>query len=386
MSPASPCLTRQPGAEGAGIPADDSRLMRLAIALGERNLGRTWPNPSVGGVVVDERHGPPLILAQGVTRPGGRPHAEPVALAAAGAAARGSTFYVSLEPCSHHGGTPPCVDAILDAGIARVVTALEDPDPRVAGRGHARLRQAGIEVATGILSGAARRAHRGHISRVTRGRPWVTLKLARTSDGYAARLGGPRLLVTGDDASRRVHLMRAHADAVMVGIGTLVGDDPLLTVRLPGLSERSPVRVVVDGALRTSVEARVVATAREVPTWVLANADAPLEAEQRLAAAGAQVFRTAGEGSRIDVAAALALLADRGITSVLAEGGPALAEALAERGLVDELMLLTSPRALGHEGVLALGMHLRQALADAFRLVRSESAGLDRIETFARAG
>ena len=172
--------------------------------------------------------------------------------------ARGATLYVSLEPCAHHGRTPPCVDAIIPAGIARVVTALEDPDPRVSGRGHARLRAAGITVTTGVLADEARRSHRGHIRRIRDGRPATTLKLARTADGFASRLDGPRLMITGEALNARVHLMRAHADAILVGVGTVLADDPLLTVRLPGLEERSPVRVILDSRLRTPPNAQVV--------------------------------------------------------------------------------------------------------------------------------
>src|SRR4051812_42144334 len=206
----------------------DERLMAMALTLGERNLGLTWPNPSVGAVIVDRTGDQPLILAQGATQPGGRPHAERIALAAAGETARGATLYVSLEPCSHHGKSPPCVDAVIASGIGRVVSAIEDPDERVAGRGHALLREAGIAVDVGCLSGRARRSHRGHILRVTQGRPAVFLKLARTTEGFAGSLSGPRLMITGEGANARVHLMRAHADAIMVGIGTVLADDPLL--------------------------------------------------------------------------------------------------------------------------------------------------------------
>lgn len=357
----------------------DEQFLRLAIALGRRNLGRTWPNPSVGAVVVREDGGEPVIVAQAVTAPGGRPHAEPLALAKAGKAASGATLYVSLEPCSHHGRTPPCVDAIIAAQVARVVTALEDPDPRVAGRGHALLRDAGIEVTAGLLAGEAGRAHRGYLARIANDRPFVTLKLARTADGYAGRLAGPRLLVSGEGANRRVHGMRAHSDAILVGIGTVLADDPLLTVRLPGLLDRSPVRVVVDPTLRTPPGARLVATAREVPTWLVCNADAPATAEARLSEAGARVLRVGGAGPRADIAAVLRLLGAEGLTSVFSEGGPRIAEALAAADLIDEVVLVTSPNALAGEGVPALGPRLAEALADRFRPVRRESVGPDRI-------
>lgn len=362
--------------------SQDERLLRLALALGRRNLGRTWPNPSVGAVVVREDGDGPVIVAEGVTAPGGRPHAEPLALAAAGEAARGATLYVSLEPCSHQGRTPPCVDEIVRAGIRRVVTAMEDPDPRVAGRGHANLREAGIAVTAGLLPDEARRAHRGHVARVTRGRPWVTLKLARTADGYAARRQGPRLLVTAEAANRRVHMLRAHADAILVGSGTALGDDPLLTVRLPGLAHRSPVRIVIDASLSLSPALRLVGTAREVPTWIVAKAGAPAQAEERLAGAGAKVLRLPGAGARVDAGDVLRLLAERGITAVLVEGGPRLAEALGGAGFVDELVLLTSSVALGAEGVPALGPALESAMAGNLRRTGFETVGPDTIEWF----
>src|SRR5918997_3947425 len=224
---------RVENAPPAPAPASDARFMRLALSVGARHLGRTWANPSVGAVLVDQERG--TVLAQRATGEGGRPHAERVALDAAGPAARGATLYVTLEPCSHHGRTPPCADAIVAAGIARVVGALDDPDPRVAGLGYARLRAAGIAVTVGVGAPEAARAHRGHVLRGTEGRPALTLKLAQTADGFAARRSGPRLLITGERANARVHLLRAHADAVMVGVETVNADDPLLTVRLPGL-------------------------------------------------------------------------------------------------------------------------------------------------------
>ena len=360
--------------------------MRFALALGERHLGLTWPNPSVGVVVVEI--GPePRILAQGITQAGGRPHAEVVALEAVGPAVRGATLYVSLEPCSHHGRTPPCVEAIIQAGVARVVTALEDPDPRVSGRGHALLRQAGVDLVAGVLESEARRAHCGHVMRVTRGRPYVTIKIARTTDGFAARAGGgARLLITGAEANRRVHLMRAHADAVLVGVATVMADDPLLTVRLPGLEKRSPVRVVLDSRLRIPLGARVVAD-RAVPTWIVTTADAPAEAEKKLVVAGVQVIR-AGSNSegRVDLADALRLLAAQGITRLFAEAGPMLADALALADLVDDVVVLTSSTGLREPGVAALGPNLESRLERDLVLSGSEQLGADRIAFFERAG
>lgn len=355
----------------------DERFMRLAIRLGERNLGLTWPNPSVGAVIVDESSAGLVIIAQGVTQPGGRPHAERMALAAAGDQAKGKTLYVSLEPCSHHGKTPPCADAVVESGVARVVSAIEDPDCRVAGLGHARLRDAGIEVTVGCLSPDARRAHRGHITRVTQGRPAVTVKLARTTEGFAGSRSGCRLMITGDIANARVHLMRAHADAIMVGVGTILADDPRLNVRLPGLEARSPIRIVLDSRLRTPPASRVVAGAQDIPTWIVAAVDAPVEAERALVAQGVEVLRvSADEAGRISLAEALQLLGARGLTRVFCEGGPTLADALAKADLIDELVLITGRSARNEGDVPALGLSLQDRMDDLILMV-DEQVGPD---------
>ncbi|MGO4524032.1 bifunctional diaminohydroxyphosphoribosylaminopyrimidine deaminase/5-amino-6-(5-phosphoribosylamino)uracil reductase RibD [Microvirga sp. 2MCAF35] len=341
----------------------DERFMRLAIALGERNLGLTWPNPSVGSVIVDESGGAPVIIGQGATQPGGRPHAERVALAAVGERAKGATLYVSLEPCSHYGKTSPCADAVVEAGVARVVSALEDPDSRVAGLGHARLRQAGIAVSVGCLARSAHRAHLGHITRVTKGRPAVTVKLARSTEGLAGSRHGTRLMLTGEIANAKVHLMRAHADAIMVGVGTVLADDPLLNVRLPGLEARSPIRIVVDSNLRTPASARVVTGARDIPTWVVTSLAAPVEAEKALTAQGVEVLRVESDDSgRVSLPEALQLLGTRGLTRIFCEGGPGLADALAKADLVDELVLITGRSARGQGDVPALGPALQDRM------------------------
>jgi len=354
----------------------DERFMRLAITLGERNLGLTWPNPSVGSVIVDERGEGPLVIAQGATQPGGRPHAERVALAVAGERARGATLYVSLEPCSHHGRTPPCADAVVEAGIARVVSAIEDPDSRVAGHGHARLRAAGIEVVTGCLEPLARRAHRGHITRATKGRPAITVKLARTTEGLAGSRQWPRLMITGEVANAKVHLMRAHADAIMVGVGTILSDDPLLNVRLPGLESRSPIRIVLDSHLRLPPTSRVVAGARTIPTWIVTTGEAPAEAERALVAQGVEVLRVPSEAGRVSLPEALAVLGTRGLTRVFCEGGPELADALARADLIDELILVTGRSARGQGDVPALGLALQDRM-DALTLYADEQVGTD---------
>src|ERR1700692_1036026 len=247
--------------------AADQRFMQLALALGRRGQGRTWPNPAVGAVVVKDG----VIVGRGWTQPGGRPHAEPVALTRAGEAARGATLYVTLEPCSHVGKSPPCADAIIAAGIARVVSAIEDPNPEVAGQGHARLRAAGIAVDIGPGAAGAARDHAGHFRRVRDKRPHVILKLAVSSDDKIAAAGHRPLAISGDAAKARVHLLRAHCAALLVGIGTVLADDPLLTCRLPGMEARSPVRVVPDRNLRIPGSSRLVHSARETPLWVMTS-------------------------------------------------------------------------------------------------------------------
>src|SRR5947209_1486234 len=250
-------------------PTADARFMALALALGRRGVGRTWPNPAVGALVVCEDGAGPVIVGRGWTQPGGRPHAETEALVRAGVAARGATLYVTLEPCSHHGRTPPCVDAIVAAGISRVVSALVDPNPQVAGAGHWRLAERGIVVEVGVGADEARRAHAGHIRRVQDGRPHVLLKLAVSADGKAGLSGRRPVAITGAGLRNRVHLMRAMSDAVFTGIGTALSDDPLLSCRLPGMADRSPVRVVLDGTLRLPLTCRLVASAKATPLWVV---------------------------------------------------------------------------------------------------------------------
>ncbi len=251
--------------------AFDAHMMATALRLAERGLGRTAPNPSVGAVIADEVSCE--VIARGWTAPGGRPHAETEAIARAGARARGATMYVTLEPCSHHGATPPCADAIIRAGIARVVCAVEDPDPRVAGRGLARLRQAGIAVERGMMAGEAHWMAAGHILRVTERRPFVQVKLALGADGSVPRGSqGRPAWVTGPAARAQGHLMRARADAVLVGRQTVIDDDPLLTCRLPGLAHRSPVRVVLARNLSGLHESRLARGASRTPAVDLLHA------------------------------------------------------------------------------------------------------------------
>ncbi|AWN44359.1 bifunctional diaminohydroxyphosphoribosylaminopyrimidine deaminase/5-amino-6-(5-phosphoribosylamino)uracil reductase RibD [Methylobacterium durans] len=362
--------------------------MRLALSLGQRNLGRTWPNPSVGAVVVAGPPGAERVVGQGVTAIGGRPHAEPLALAMAGEAARGATLYVTLEPCSHHGRTPPCTDAIVASGIARVVTAIEDPDTRVAGRGHALLRAAGIDLTTGILRDQAFRDHIGHFTRVAETRPSVSLKLAQTRDGFAANTGRERLRITGPIADGAVHLWRAHADAIMVGIGTARADDPSLNVRLPGLTDRSPLRVVVDSQLRLQPSSALVRSARDVPTLVISTRSAPAHAKRTLQTFGVEVVCVpALPSGRVDLRAALNVLAERGLTRICSEGGPLLADMLAADDLVDACTLITGPAELGSAGGLrAVGPHLAARIASGhLRETGRRGLGPDRAVIYERS-
>lgn len=354
----------------------DIRFMAAALAYGRRWLGRAAPNPAVGALVVKEGR----ILGRGATAPGGRPHAEVLALHEAGEAARGADLYVTLEPCSHHGKTPPCADAIIAAGIARVVSALEDPDPRVSGQGHARLRAAGVVVESDVLGEEARRAHRGHILRQREGRPAVLLKLAQTHDGYAAGAQhDARLRITGLIADNRVHMMRALSDAIMIGVGTALADDPLMTVRLPGMERYTPMRVVLDARLDLSPRSRLAATARDYPTLVLCGKDADPARRAGLEAQGVEVGVVALEAGRVDLAAALRDLAARGVTRVMSEGGPRVGSGLIALGLADEVVMVTNPRPLARRGVPALRAEARARLADAaaYRLAREERAGHD---------
>ncbi|MFD2234262.1 bifunctional diaminohydroxyphosphoribosylaminopyrimidine deaminase/5-amino-6-(5-phosphoribosylamino)uracil reductase RibD [Phaeospirillum tilakii] len=357
--------------------------MQAALGLARRGLGRVWPNPSVGCVIVADGR----VVGRAHTRPGGRPHAETEALAMAGALARGATAYVTLEPCAHHGKTPPCAEALIAAGIARVVSALRDPDPRVAGRGIALLRQAGVVVEEGLLEAEARAVNAGFLARIELGRPLVTLKLASTLDGRIATHGGESRWITGGAARAAAHRLRAESDAVMIGSGTALIDDPDLTCRLPGLAHRSPVRVVVDGRLRLPLTHRLAATARAVPTWVVTLEGGDAQRARAFAAAGIELFEcpAAADGS-VDLGAALAALGRAGLTRLLVEGGARLAAALVRDRLVDRLVWFRAPRLIGGDGLAALtgfGVdHLSQT--PHFERIEAVPVGADLMETYSR--
>lgn len=368
-------------------PEADERLMARALAVGQAGLGRTWPNPSVGAVVVRNTAQGSEIIGEAGTAPAGRPHAEPLALAQAGEAARGATLYVTLEPCSHYGRTPPCADAVVAAGIRRVVTAIEDPDRRVKGRGVARLRAAGIWVTVGVGAEQAFLDHAGHISRVTRGRPHVLLKMAVSADGKVGLQGPAPVAITGPEAGEKVHWLRARTDVILVGIGTALADDPLLTCRLPGMEGRSPVRVVLDGDLRLPLSSRLVASAEQVPVWVICAENAPTENEKALVDQGVEVYRAPrGAHGRLDLAAVMHLLGLLGVTRVMVEGGPHLAAGLLEAGLVDEVTVFQSPVPLGESALDALPGLALSRLLEPVGFVRVEEArfGVDRMVRLVR--
>ena len=370
--------------ESTAADPEDLRWMEAALNLGSRSLGLAAPNPAVGAILVKDG----AVVGRGVTAPGGRPHAERIAIAEAGEAARGATLYVTLEPCSHFGVSPPCVDAIIEARVGRVVSALEDPNPLVAGQGHARLRAAGIAVSVGAGATQARRDHLGHILRVTAGRPCVTLKLAETADGFAsAGLNDSRLRITGPIADLRVQVMRSTHEAIMVGIGTALGDDPALSVRLPGL-DRKPLRVVLDTHLRLPERSRLAATAGELPTLIIAGEAAPEDAVRRLNDLGLAVERVSldAEG-HVDLHPALRALAARGITRVFSEGGPQVAGRLIALGLADEVALITAEKPLGRPGVPALDRQARAALVDGahYRLDETLDYGPDTLRLWRQA-
>ncbi|MGH7063712.1 MAG: bifunctional diaminohydroxyphosphoribosylaminopyrimidine deaminase/5-amino-6-(5-phosphoribosylamino)uracil reductase RibD [Stellaceae bacterium] len=371
-------------ASEAADPHRDLAHMRAALALARRGLGNVWPNPAVGCVLVKDGR----AVGRGWTQPGGRPHAETEALRRAGVTARGATAYVTLEPCCHWGRTPPCTQALIEAGVCRVVAALEDPDPRVAGGGIRRLRQAGVAVETGLCGKEAAEINAGFLLRQREGRPLVTLKLATSLDGRIATRTGDSRWITGAAARARAHLLRAEHDAIMVGTGTVLADDPALTCRLPGLGRRSPVRIVLDRSLRIPAAAAVIADAHRVPTWVLTLSSADPGRRAFFAGAGARLIDIAPDpAGQIDLAAALAELGARGLTRLLVEGGARLAAALLQARLVDRLVWFHAPLLIGGDGTpatAALGLDALDA-APGFVRVSTEAVGADMLTAYRAA-
>lgn len=361
----------------------DESFMRLALAMARRGLGRTWPNPSVGAVLVSGDG--ETVLSRGWTMPGGAPHAETVALERAGDLASGATLYITLEPCAHHGRTPPCAEAIVAAGVSRVVCGTGDANPQVAGKGFEILRAAGLEVVTGVLEDEARGMVHGHLLRVSEGRPEVTLKLATGADGLVAPGDGAPVWVTGEQARARAHLLRARADAILAGRGTIEADDPELTCRLPGMADRSPVRVILDSALATTRTAKILQDTSIAPVWILCAGNAPARRREALIVAGAQIVPVeTGEDGRLDIAKALQALGGRGITRLLVEGGPSVARSFLESGLVDCAVLFRGGELVGGGGLIPFvvrGLELIEE-AENFRLMERRRVGGDLMQIF----
>ncbi|MFP7570007.1 bifunctional diaminohydroxyphosphoribosylaminopyrimidine deaminase/5-amino-6-(5-phosphoribosylamino)uracil reductase RibD [Marivita sp. S2033] len=360
---------------------DDEHYMDRALELGRRGLGNTWPNPAVGCVLVRDNR----IVGEGWTQPGGTPHAETQALAMAGTLAQGATAYVTLEPCAHHGKTPPCTDALIDAGVSRVVAPFDDRDPRVAGQGFDQLRAAGIEVTTGIATLAAAEHHAGFFHSIELGRPLLTLKLATSLDGRIATASGDSQWITGPEARAHVHNLRASNDAVMVGAGTVRADDPLLTVRGRNVPKQ-PVRIVVTRRLDLPRDGNLAHTIPDAPLWLCHGEDAPSEARHAWQTLGAKLVQVPPIGRQLDIAAMIQALGDAGLTRVFCEGGGELAASLLHADVVDRLELHMGGVIIGAEGRPALGALGLDRLSDAprFALRSVRQIGDDVVQSWSR--
>ncbi|MBN9046993.1 MAG: bifunctional diaminohydroxyphosphoribosylaminopyrimidine deaminase/5-amino-6-(5-phosphoribosylamino)uracil reductase RibD [Rhizobiales bacterium] len=361
------------------VTPDDLRFMEAAIRYARRRKGLTGTNPSVGTLIV--RDG--VIVGRGVTAPGGRPHAEPQALAEAGEAARGATAYVTLEPCAHHGRTPPCAETLVNAGVARVVVAATDPDERVSGKGFAILRAAGIEVVPGILADKAADDLAGYLSRSSRKCPEVTLKLALSANGMIGQRGRGQIAITGPVARAQAHVMRAQSDVILIGIETALADDPLLDCRLPGLEQRSPVRIVLDGGLRLPLSSKLVRSADVRPLWIACGENAPANRRAALQAAGCRILATETEGERVALPELMDDLAAQGISSVLVEGGAGVAKAFLDEKLVDRLALFRGPVQIDADGGIAVA-GLETHIAEEFTILRQARYGDDLYAEYVR--
>lgn len=355
-------------------PAIDAAHMAQALAMAARGLGTTWPNPAVGCVLVKDG----VIVGRGFTQAGGRPHAERHALAQAGEAARGATAYVTLEPCAHYGKTPPCALGLIDAGVSRVVSALFDPDPRVAGKGHQMLREAGIAVTEGVLEAQARALNAGFLKRVTQGLPFVTLKLGMTIDGRIATNSGESRWITGPLARRHVHKLRLTHDAVMVGSGTALADDPDLTVRDLGANHQ-PLRILLDRRLAHDPASRLGRSAQDYPVWIVHGPSPDPERHAAWSAAGAELIECPLSGKVLDLTEALRLIASRGVTRILSEGGGKIAAALIAARLVDDLISISAGKLIGADGQAAIGaLGLSQLnMSPQFQLIATRRLGGD---------
>jgi diaminohydroxyphosphoribosylaminopyrimidine deaminase/5-amino-6-(5-phosphoribosylamino)uracil reductase len=360
----------------------DRRFMAAAIRLSRRHLGLTGTNPSVATLIVRDDGEKQIIVGSGVTAIGGRPHAEPQALKEAGVLAHGATAYVTLEPCAHHGRTPPCAEALVTAGVTRVVGAATDPDERVSGKGYAILRKAGIEVTEGVLAGEAADIMAGYLMRTSRKRPEVTVKLAVSRDGRIGIPGMGQVAITGDIARRQVHLMRAEADAILIGIGTALADDPELTCRLPGLEARSPARIVLDARARLPLTAKMVKEARRIPVWLAAAADCDRGRRLALEGAGVQFLATEAANGGFALPELLEDLAARGVSMLMVEGGAETIRHFLDERLVDRVALFTGPGEIGPQGIPS--PILPDRMPEGFRLTREARYGEDSYSEWVR--
>jgi diaminohydroxyphosphoribosylaminopyrimidine deaminase/5-amino-6-(5-phosphoribosylamino)uracil reductase len=334
------------------ITATDRRFMAACIRYSRRHLGLTGTNPSVGTLIVRDDGDGPVIVGRGVTAIGGRPHAEPVALEEAGDRAKGATAYVTLEPCAHHGRTPPCAEALVAAGVNRVVAAATDPDDRVSGRGYEILRNAKIEVVSGVLADEARSVLGGYLIRSAKKRCQVTLKLAVSADGMIGRAAAGQVPITGDEARAQSHVLRAEHDAILVGIGTALDDNPELTCRLPGLEARSPLRIVLDRHGRLPLKSRLVHSVGSAPLAV-ATVAPESDAARALEGAGVDLIACEEHEGRIALPELFDDLAARGVTNLLIEGGAAVANSVLDERLADRIVLFESDVVVGANGIAA---------------------------------
>ncbi|MTH97761.1 bifunctional diaminohydroxyphosphoribosylaminopyrimidine deaminase/5-amino-6-(5-phosphoribosylamino)uracil reductase RibD [Roseibium sp. RKSG952] len=367
----------------------DSRFMSAAVRLARRGLGKVWPNPPVACLIVQtDEKGRPVVVGRGLTSPPGGPHAEVHALRHAGEKARGATCYVTLEPCSHYGRTPPCSAALIEAGVARVVIGMLDPNPRVCGRGEKMLQDAGVEVISGVQREACEILYAGFTSRITSQEPNVFLKLAVSKDRCIGRTGEGQVKISNPLSMRHVHGYRATHDAILIGIGTAVADDPQLTCRLPGMKSSSPVRVIVDRQARLPVTSNLARTSPDVPVWLLCGNDAEREKVQALSAAGVLVIRVPATDHGIDPKVILGALAARGITRLMVEGGAHIARAFVEADVVDDLCVVTGDVEIGPEGIPALaGLDLERVLKDPkFHRIDAGHVGRDTYQYLRRRG
>ena len=374
--------------------SDDFKYMKIALRLGQRGLGSTWPNPSVGCVIVRSDTDKKIIIGRGTTQNGGFPHAENQAINQAISvygkdSLIGSTAYVSLEPCCHYGKTPPCVNLLIESGLRRVVIGCVDPDPRVSGMGIELLKKSGVEVVSGILEHESESLNAGFFNKVRSGRPLVTLKMATTVDGKIATKTGESKWITGALAREKVHIMRSQYDAIAIGINTVLQDNPKLTCRLPGLENRSPVRVVFDSSLKIDINSDILKTASSYKTWIITSENHDLSVINKFEEYGVEIISVAldGEG-HIDLYLALAALAKRGITRLMVEGGATLSTSFLRSNLVDLLAWFRAPSLIGADGKSVfsnLGVDGIDSMHK-FELLNHENIGSETLDLYGRIG